>query len=329
MVVAARDLGLTKETKHLDSLENTRERAEAQLASHIVHCFKPATVLQASGSDGLAEELVREGVRVTVLNGAPGPHPSARFDMVVCVADGSGFGIDSIPLVQRFSDRIFLVLRNDETAPVVSWLTDFGVCGFVPDITYDSGELRHPALFLQRGPAWPPDALRVFTDWTHLRKKREHLMRLEIELAAERRLTSVLREMQQRSVQEAREPAVFGSMEARLRKIESSLESAKSGPIAALEQRMMQLGQTVEASDIRTRESAVFGRSLEARLGNIESSLESAISRAIAALEQRMMQLCQTVEALDVRTNEILRSRIWTTLVSGGKLVLKITGGRS
>jgi hypothetical protein len=246
---------------------------EARLAREIARTLRPKTVLDASGSDAFLSELRSNGMQAAAFNPATPPAVSERFDLATCVPGPAAFTLDTTAELARFARRILFIPPQEGNTPVVAWLTNFSACGFAPDAEFDTSPLHADAVLLKRGPAWPPDALRAFTGWMHLRNPVQRLAEIEAELSEQRRrLTLALNEPVQQD-----DGAAGLRISAGLNPFERPKPAARAGTAEADPETDRRL-ETLE------RSVAELGRACEALNRRIEDILLSRTWKALTAM---------------------------------------------
>jgi hypothetical protein len=262
---------------------------ETRIAQEIVRVFSPASVLDASSSTLLQEELRSHGIAVSDLNDIdPGADPVV--DLITCIPSLGKIDLDTIVRMERFSPRILFIGSPKASPPMLSWLVSFAVSGFTPDTEFDAGALGSSAVLLHRGIVWPPEALRVFAEALPLRDPIQRILELETEMAVVRRQNATALDLYDKDATAAQ----YGG-------------GRTSGAVAGL-------NPFVTVSD----ESA-----------ERDANTMSAIQSRLEGLEQQVSELCRSNESLHGNVTGILHSRTWQALTSVGNILLRMSGRRA
>ena len=248
-----------------------------------------------------------------------------RYDLIVCINAVTGNGDAPAALRALFAATDALLFAETAgtsdaiTRPVgaLEWMERFAGFGFAPSLGFSAPMLGECAMLLRRAQPLPGEVMRLLTENLKLRaasaaptqspaevvelaRAQERLRILEMQLAREREYLETLRGTHAFLVQE----------------VQKLRSGAAGAPV------------DVDAIVARVREQIGAGERSDGAPDELRLLAQDQMDlrTQIARMDRRMTGIERSIQQVSKSIDDILKSRIWQSLVGAGGLLLRFTG---
>lgn len=329
------------------------------VAEQVVRRLKPATVLDVGCGSGVLVKALRDrkvdawgidfseeplsqavdGVRSYCQVVKPGFTLSESYDVILCVNAIEPIADNDSPVLRILTSAtnhlLFAAVPTPAEATIRrkgrttrEWLDLFAVFGFAPDIGFDASFASAHAMLLHRAAPLPSAVLQLFAECIDRRyaaaqgrtETAQSSAGDSAELARYRERANILEEQLARECEH--HETLRGVQAYLMQEVQTLREGIRHGSTIA---------NSVDLETLAARLRAEMGRQEGPgdatpaeiwRLVQQQAELRAELSR----LERRTNGIERSVQTLAGSVNNIVQSRIWTTLMTVGGLLLRATG---